>query len=168
MNGMKLTIVFLVALGTAGGLSTSVLSQQGGGSYQKFAKPEGQEVRSRRLASQLMAPMGLSEREWQVLVPKIDKVYVLMQISESGGGDGRPGATYANPGMPTALSEASCDFRRALVAKESTSEEIQAKLQKLREEKAKIQAELAEARAELRAAVGVREQAALVLNGLLD
>ncbi len=168
MDGKRVAIVLLVGMGAAGAFNTPVLSQPSGGSYERFSSGLAVETRTRRLASQLLAPMGITESEWRALAPKIDKVYVLMQISEAGGGDGRPGASDANPGMPTSLSEASRDFRRALASKESTPEDIKSRLQKLREEKAKIQAELAAARADLKAAIGVREEAVLVLNGLLD
>lgn len=160
----RVIVMVVLALGMVGAVSTLIMAQDSGESFGSVAQ---QQLRARMLQG-LADPMGVTPAEWQTLLPKIDRVFVLRFRSRSGGGEGIRGATDADPGPPVPIAMASRELRRAVDNKDSTLDEIKAKLQTLRDEKAKNNTELEAARAELKAQLNIRQEAVLVLDGLLE
>lgn len=105
--------------------------------------------------------MGATDKEWTVLQPLVEKVMELQRASRSGMGGFRGGDAADEPA-------AASDLRKALANKEATSEDIQKKLEAFRAEKKKQAAELEAARTALRDLLTARQEAALVLDGILD
>ena len=167
MSRASVILVFVFGLAMAGTLNIPARAQQEGGDVGADAQ-EAQEIRYRLLQGQFLMPLGGSEQELSRIMPQLDKVFVLRNRLRAGGGEGYPGASDTNPMMPSPLATASCDFRRLVADKNSSVEEIEAKLKVLREEKAKTKAELVKAQAELKAVVDPREEAVLVLHGFLE
>ncbi len=167
MARCSVTLVTVFGLAMAGALSVPIRAQQDVGAEQANAD-EQQETRYRLLRGQFQRQLGGDEDELFRIIPQVDKVFVLKNKSRAGGVEGMPGASDANPMTPSPLETASRDFRRAVADKNSSEAEIQAKLKILREEKAKMKAELAKAQAELKAVVNPREEAVFVLHGFLE
>lgn len=161
----RVIVMAILALGMVSALSVFTMAQEGGDVPGSASQ---QAMRARILQGQLMDALDAAGGEWETLLPKLDRVMVLRTRLRSGGGDGFPGASDANPGPAIPLAAASCDFRRTVDNKDSSLDDVKAKLQTLREEKAKIAAELAAARADLKAQVNPRQEAVLVLNGFLE
>ena len=138
--------------------------------------------------------MGASDDEWPVVKPLVADVMKLQMGPMQGppgmmgpppGGQGAGGPMGPPPGAPDAQSAGNAGgpppqgrmgaanpeaqaLKAALDAEDSTSEVIQARLNAFREAKAKQEAKLKEAREKLRAVLTLRQEATLVLAGLLD
>lgn len=125
--------------------------------------------------------LGASDEEWQVIKPKIEKVYTAQYASmasrfggfggrERGGRDSRDGASDRNsnrgPTSPTA--QASRDLRDALDKKDTPADQIVAKLAALREARNKAKAELEAAQKDLQSVLTPRQEAVLVAAGTLE
>jgi hypothetical protein len=143
-----------------------------------------------RMEERLKTSLKVSDDEWKVLQPLIEKVGEKQRDAMSGrfggfGGGGRgPGGGGAGGGGATAQSgggggdragrgnrggsEESQALRTALESETTPADEIKAKLTAVREQRKKAAAELAAARAELQKVVTVRQEAVLVSMGLLD
>lgn len=112
-----------------------------------------------------------SAEEWKTLEPKVTKVVTLSRQTGGMGGMGmssrRPGAQ--GPEVPlTPVGKVTEELRKVLENKEAKSEEIKAKLTALREAREKAKQELAKAQQDLRKGLTARQEAQLVLMGLLD
>ncbi|HUU90748.1 MAG TPA: hypothetical protein VM238_06010 [Phycisphaerae bacterium] len=136
-----------------------------------------------RMSDQMRERLGATEDEWKVLLPRIEKVTNLMRqgrggfggmLSMFGRGDrGRGGGDDRRPeGQPEREQsdvEMKTDALRSLLEDETSSAgSIKAALDALRKARQKSQDELALARKELREVVTARQEAQLVLTGLLD
>jgi len=113
-----------------------------------------------------------SEAEWKTLEPKVTKVLTLSRQA-TGMGMGmmtrRPGAQGPEtPRDMTAVGKSLEELRKVLDNKEAKPEEIKAKLTALREAKEKAKKELAQAQQELRKGLAARQEAQLVLMGVLE
>lgn len=158
------------------------------GSYQasaeeKPANPGGRggggrwdpaKMQQRRLDSvkQVMAP---TEEEWTALKPFVQKVQELSSQARQGRVSpwrrGRRGGSAENAegkeelsGLETCVKE----LQAVLANKDATPEAIAEKLKALRDAKEKKQEEMTTAQEELRKAATPRQEAQLVLLGLLD
>ena len=128
--------------------------------------------------------LGATEEEWKVLQPRMDKVQQLMRQSRAGlrgmfgmtgrGGRGRRGGDDRQPAEGTPERESSdveqkTEALQSLLDDETSSApSIKAALAALRKARQKAQEELAVARKELREVVTARQEAQLVLMGMLD
>ncbi|MFH1716296.1 MAG: hypothetical protein ABIF19_03015, partial [Planctomycetota bacterium] len=96
----------------------------------------------------------------------------MMGGRRGGPQDGQPGQPGGRPGAPdrelTAVDKASEQLRTALENTAATPEEIKKQLTALRGAKEKTKQELAAAQQELRKIITVRQEAQLVLMGMLD
>ncbi len=108
----------------------------------------------------LKEEMGSSDEEWTVLKPRIEKVMEL-QREVRGGGMGFRGAPDDEAPEAGAL-------RTAIENKDASAEVIKEKMEALRAAKKKQAGELEAARAQLREVVTARQEATLLLAGLLD
>jgi Spy/CpxP family protein refolding chaperone len=132
--------------------------------------------------------LGASDDEWKVLQPKIEKVQQLqrdasggrgmgMLFRPPGGGQGGPGGPGAGPGgpggffgnqNPSPVQEKANDLRTTLDNKDAKPEEVKAKLQALRDARAKAKEELGKSQEDLRGLLTQRQEAVLVMMGMLE
>lgn len=139
-------------------------------------------------AERLRESLGVDEKEWEVLKPRIEKVQTLSrqlrwgmrdparrfgrrgmrQGGEAGTRRERRGGPGARDREQTAVGKAADALRKILENKEAKPAEIKAGLDALRQAKEKLSDELAKARKALREVVTMRQEAQLVLRRLLD
>jgi Spy/CpxP family protein refolding chaperone len=114
--------------------------------------------------------LGATDAEWKVLEPKVTKVQTLNGQLMMGGRGGRGrGAPDAAPAAETDLQKAQTALR-ALVAPDNTTakaEDITKALTALRAAREKAEGELTAAQADLKKVVTPKQEALLVLAGLL-
>ncbi|MDB6150567.1 MAG: hypothetical protein JWQ44_2015 [Chthoniobacter sp.] len=128
-----------------------------------------------RMTERLKTSLKVSDEEWTVIQPLIEKVQAKQRDAMGGGGfGGRRGGGGGdnNQGGGTRSDRPGSTERDALrtaLESDSTSpDELKAKLTAVREQRKKAQAELAQAREELKKVVTVRQEAALVSMGMLE
>ncbi len=165
---------------------------QRGGQRGMFDPARMQQMMQERMKEQL----GISDDEWQVVGPRLTKVMTLSREVQMGPGMGRmfmgrnrPGGPQGGPqGAPgannadrqrrprgpfgqqqdTEMSKASEALQTTLENSASTADEIKAKLTAFRAAKEKARSELAAAQKELREVLTLRQEAQLVLMGMLN
>lgn len=123
----------------------------------------------------LKEDLGATDEEWEVLEPRIQAVRESqMKLFMGGrGGFGRRGGGQSGPGGPgmggqnMQMPEAD-ELRTALQNKEAAAEDIQAKLDAYRAARKVVEEQVKTAREELRQIVTPRQEAVLVINGVLD
>jgi len=111
-----------------------------------------------RVQAKVNKELGVSAEEWAVIQPRLAAVFNLSQAAV-GQGD-TPAARR--------VAQAYNDLMVLLQNKEAKPAEIKAKLTALRAAKEKARQELAAAQQTLRQLMSLRQEAVLVLNGLLD
>jgi hypothetical protein len=135
--------------------------------------------------------LGATDEEWQVLGPRLTKVMNLSRQVGSGmgrafmGRRGRAGGPQGGPqggppngqrggrrgpfgGEPTAVDTAADALQTTLGNTEATADDIKAKLTAYRAAREKAKQELAKAQQDLRQVLTLRQEAQLVLMGMLD
>lgn len=164
----------------------------GAGGPQGMQGPGGRQfdpAQMRQMMEQRMREqLGATETEWKVLGPRVMKVSELnRQVSGFGRGFGGPGfggrrggpmggpqggPQGGQPGAPqrdlTEVEKASEQLQTTLENTAATPDQIKTQLTALRAAKEKSKQELAVAQQELRKVVTVRQEAQLVLMGMLD
>jgi Spy/CpxP family protein refolding chaperone len=146
-----------------------------GGTPEEFLK---------RMNDRLKTSLKATDEEWTIIQPLLEKVTTKqreaagsrfggMRGGPGGPGGGRGGNNGGNngggdQGPRSAGSLASESLRTALENDAVTPAEIKAKLAAVREARKKAAAELAAAREELSKVLSVRQEAALVSNGILE
>jgi chromosome segregation ATPase len=104
--------------------------------------------------------LEVSDQEWLVVKPRVEAVYNRVHpASRSAGPNTQP--THA-------VERSRNELGRLLSNKEAKAEEIKAKLTAFRSAKEQERQELVKARASLRQLMTLRQEAVLVLSGLLD
>jgi peptidoglycan hydrolase CwlO-like protein len=145
---------------------------------QRFNREEMQ----RMMAERLKETLEVSDEEWTVFEPRITKVLTLSQQSGGFGGMGmmmRGRRGGFGPGAPggdaqaqqqelTPVEKSTQELQTLLDNKDAKPEEIKAKLTTYRDAREKARQELVKAQKELREIVSVRQEAQLVLMGLLN
>ena len=112
-----------------------------------------------RLIAGLKEQLGVPDKEWAVIEPRIETIYDLMHpMSQPPGSTAEPASE---------LERARADLRKLLQNKETPADQIKAKLTALRAAVEKTNQQLAKARQELRKILTPRQEALLVLNGML-
>jgi DNA repair exonuclease SbcCD ATPase subunit len=109
----------------------------------------------RRAIEDLREQLSVPEAEWAVVKPRLEAVYNLRHLRPATG-SGR-----------TEVQQKSAELSELLRNKEA-ADQIKAGLTALRAEKDKARQELATAQQSLRQILTLRQEALLVLNGLLD
>jgi hypothetical protein len=132
--------------------------------------------------------LGATDEEWQSLGPKVEEVMTLTRELRPGmgmagrGGRGPGGPSAGGPGGPgpaqglaqqppppqSDVQKQQQALQKVLDNKESSPAEIKAALATYRDARVKAQAELARAQKDLRRDLTVRQEAQLVIMGLLD
>ena len=159
---------------------TTPPAQQGGGAGGGGNRADFRE----RMNARLKEGLGATDDEWKVLQPKIEKVNTLRMQSfgggmMGGGGRGRRGGGNgegggAGPGNdaaaqpPSETRKAAQDLRTALDDKSSSVDVIKAKLEALRQARAKAKEELTAAQKDLQSVLSVKQEAFLVMIGTLE
>ena len=178
----RVVAVLAVATVFGGLLAGTAYCQQGGGGGRGGAGGRGRfdpEQMRQRMAERMMEALQATPEEWQVLGPRVEKVQTLsgqlsggMRMGRGGAGGrggrgGRAGAT--GPQQPqTDLQKAQTALQEGLADASSSNADIAAGLKSLREEREKVKQEMELARKELREVITLRQEAQLVLMGLLD
>lgn len=137
-----------------------------------------------RMSDRMKTTLGVSDEEWTVLQPRIEKVTTLQREGRAGGmmgmmggrgrGRGGPGGPEgeARPAAPegpqSAVAKASTELRTALADESASPETIKSKLDAYRAARKKNQEELSQAQSDLRELLNAKQEAHLVMMGLLD
>jgi hypothetical protein len=147
---------------------------QGGGNFQDFMQ---------RMNDRLKTSLKVTDEEWAVLQPLIEKVQTAQREAGAGRGGfgGGPGGRGGGPGGPGGNqgggnapadnrpgAAESTALRTALESDSTSPDDIKAKLAALREVRKKGAADLAIARDNLKKVVTVRQEAVLVSMGILE
>jgi len=114
----------------------------------------------RRAIEDFKDRLGVSDKEWPIVRPRIEKVYNLTHpLPQMGPGNERP---------KTELERRSSELRDLLRSEGDATDKIKVALAALRAAKEKVAEELVAARQDLRQLVTLAQEAELVLSGLLD
>lgn len=135
----------------------------------------------REQAQQMREELELTEEEFEAIQPMIERVQQLSGESmiagrnffggRGGPGGGRGFNPFGTDDMSPqgkSLTEASDALRETLENQDATIDEVKSRLSSLRQARVAMQDALRQAREELRGFVTPRQEATLVLQGLLD
>jgi len=136
-----------------------------------------------RMNERLKASLKVTDEEWAVLQPLIEKVQTAQREAGAGRGFGGRGGGPGGPGGPGGAGGAgggtpptdtrpgaaeSAALRTALDSDSTSADDIKAKLAAVREIRKKGAADLGVARDNLKKVVTVRQEAVLVSMGILE
>jgi hypothetical protein len=113
-----------------------------------------------RAMESLKNQLGASDKEWAVIKPRLEAVYDLVHPVQQ--------AQLSAAQAATDLEQKSRDLRELLKDEKAPTEQVKVKLAALRAAKDKSNQDLARARKSLLEILTLRQEALLVLNGLLD
>lgn len=181
--------VALIAAGVSMAQPPQGRNGQRGGQRGMFDPAQMRQMMEQRMKEQL----GCTDQEWQVLGPRVTKVMNLTRQTGMGAGMGRMfmGGRRGGQGGPqggpqdggpagrrgprgplgqeeTVVSKASDALQTTLENASAAPDEIKAKLTALRTAKETARQELATAQKELREVLSLRQEAQLVLMGMLN
>ena len=188
-------LVALIGVGVSVGQPQGRTGRQDGqrsGQRGMFNPERMRQMMTQRMKEQL----GASDEEWQVLGPRLTKVMTLTRQAQPAMGRGRRGPQGGQGGPQgdqsrgpqgdqsrgpqgdrprgsfgqeeTAVSKAGDALQTTLENASASSDEIKAKLTALRTAKEKATQDLAAAQKELREVLTLRQEAQLVLMGMLN
>lgn len=180
----RVVAVLAVVTVVGGLLAGTAYCQQGGGGGRGGAGGRGrfdpEQMRQQR-AERMREALGATDEEWQVLEPLVQKVQTLsaqarvggggMRMRRRGGADAAGGGGRGGPGAEepqSELQQAQSALQETLANTNASAADISAKLKVLREAREKARQELDVAQKELREVITLRQEAQLVLMGLLD
>lgn len=134
-----------------------------------------------RMVEMVKSELGATDEEWTVIEPRLTKVMTLSRdITQRGMGMGmmrrgrREGparqeqSSQAAPSEQTEVQKSTDALQEVLDKSDAGPDEVKAKLLDLRNAKEKTRQELAKTQQELKQVLSVRQEAKLVLLGLLD
>ncbi len=125
----------------------------------KIMQERSEEDRHRGV-EELKGQLRVSDQEWAVVKPRVEKVYNLVHpVRQMDAGNNQ---------KKSEVDERSRELRELLREEGAAADQIKTRLTALRAAKEKATQELAAARQSLRQIMNVRQEAVLVLNGLLD
>lgn len=159
--------------------------RRGGGDGNRDGRRWNPEEFRQRIADRMKQELQVNDEEWQVLEPKIEKVTQLQLNTRFGGLMGMFGRGGAGGGggwgqrgdnrdandaqrQESDYLKAVRELRTTLEDQNATPEQISQQLTALREARQKSQEELEAARNELKELVTQRQEAVLVMMGLLE
>ncbi|MEX0744674.1 MAG: hypothetical protein WD118_03655 [Phycisphaeraceae bacterium] len=140
---------------------------------------ERMEERRAAMAQRMQEQLGVNDDEWEAISPMVDRVRTL-QMEDRAGGPGFAGRGRRGPGgfggraaegeerELSPVAEASRDLRETLGNEAATERDIQQRIEALRAARAEHEQRLTEARDELRSVLSPRQEAMLIVAGLLD
>jgi chromosome segregation ATPase len=122
-----------------------------------------------RMEDRMKEQLGVNDDEWKVIQPKLQKVMEAQRDARGGGFGFRGGRDRGSSSrQQTPVQQAQHDLQQLLENKEAPAAEIQAKLTALREAREKAKTELASAQKDLKDVLTQRQEAVLVMMGMLD
>jgi len=129
-----------------------------------------------RYMERLRTQLGASEEEWKVLGPKVENLMQAQQevragirgIPGGGFGGGRGGFVGANPSPATEVEEAAVALREAARDPDVPARDTSLALKDYRAARAKARQRMADAERELKELLTQRQEAILLMNGLLE
>jgi hypothetical protein len=113
-----------------------------------------------RAIENIKGQLGVSDEEWKVIQPRVEAVYNLLNPRPQFGG---PDTRRTDP-----VEQRKDELHQVLNDKDASADQIKGKLTALRAAQVNANQELAKARQNLRQIMTLRQEATLVLNGLLD
>lgn len=146
---------------------------QRGGGFDRAAMTE-------RMMGMMQERMGASEEEWKIISPRLSKVMELSQDANSRGMGmfrGMSGRNRGRRGPDTQDQQAQNEspvqkaiqgLQETLEKENASSDEIKSKLEALRSAREKARQELAKAQQSLREVLTLKQEAQLILMGMLD
>jgi len=182
MSRRKAVVVGMAGVVLGGLWAAQALSQQPReGQRREGDRRQRMEEFRRRMQERMRERLGATEAEWKVLQPRIEKVQQLQRATRGGfrigmggrRGGRRPGGEAQREGdapqrEQSEIEKKSEALRNLLDDQNSAAQAIKAALDALRRAREEAQQDLAAARKELRGVVTVRQEAQLVLMGLLE
>jgi hypothetical protein len=112
--------------------------------------------------------LGVSEAEWIALQPKIQRVIIANGDADNSNPAGGVIAGFMRGQMPKSdVTKRKQELQSAIASSATTAADVQLKLAALRDARLKAKEELAAAQKDLVEVLTVRQEAALVLLGLL-
>lgn len=152
-----------------GGGNQQGQGQGGGGGRGNWDPAQMQQRMMERIKEQLKAP----DDEWTVISPKLEAVMKAQGETRAGGFGGRGGRGQGGGGggggQPQGeVAKASQELRSTLEAENASPETVAAKLKAYRDARAKAEESLKAARAELKGVLTERQEAVLVMAGMLE
>lgn len=130
-----------------------------------------------RMMNMMQERMGASDEEWTVIQPRLSKVMELNRDTSSRGGmfrmfgRGRRGRDQQRPddeAESSAVQKASAELQETLEKEAPSAAEIKAKLTALRGAREQAKQDLVKAQQQLREVLTLKQEAQLVVMGLLD
>lgn len=161
---------------------TSVAQDRGGRGGGNF---DPSEFRARML-ERMQEALAFSNEEWEVVSPMVSKVMEKQQAVQTGGGmgflfrrggdggrgQGGPGGGRGGRGgfggFGAEPSQAQTALETVLEKDDASADDIKSKLTAFRSERKKNETDLKAAREDLRKVLSVKQEAMLVLAGMLD
>lgn len=159
-----------------------------GGRRERGMRQEGQGPRGfdmenfqQRMMERMKEQLSASDDEWTVIEPRLSKVMTLNRQMTTGrfmgmaggrrggfgaGGQDRPGRAGAEQDGP--VQQAQEKLQQTLENESADAAQIKSQLTALREAREKAKQELAKAQQDLREVLSVRQEAQLVMMGMLD
>lgn len=183
--GIALLLGIIVSVGFAAEESRRGQGGPGGGQRrQGDPRQRGErggfdrEAMQERIMAMMQERMGVSNEEWTVIKPRLSKVMKLsMDASGMRGmfGRGRGGRggdrgqqRPETDAQSSGVQKASADLQETLEKEAPTAAEIKAKLTALRGAREKAKQELVTSQKKLREVLTLKQEAQLVMMGLLD
>lgn len=119
-----------------------------------------------RMLDENQKTLKMSDDEWKVVRPLVQEVYTKRDESRTSmyGGMRQRGGSTGQTDSPREIQA----LKDVLERESASANDIKPRLDALREYRAKKEAELKEAREKLRAVLTAKQEAQLVLAGLLD
>lgn len=126
-----------------------------------------------RMMDRMKEELQVQDDEWKVIEPKLSKVMEAQRNSRVGGmGGGRRGGGGGGGGSDqaptTKLGIAARDLRTAVASEASSPEDIDKKLTAFRTARTDAQTQLETTRKDLKDVLTAKQEAALVLAGVLE
>jgi hypothetical protein len=154
----KTALMFVLGLAMLGATTVPAMAQD-----ERFDPVKMRERNEARLKESL----GVTQEEWKVLQPKIAKLREAQRLSPIGLAR-RVGLAPIDPAPQGPVAVAARELQATVEKKDSTPEQIKVKLQALQDAKAKADADVVAAEAEVKALLNARQEAVMVSQGLLD
>lgn len=178
MNRRTISAALLTLL-----MAAPVVMAQDAAPSDSKAAPSGQSDRNRgdrgqgggfdrsRMTDMIKERMGATDEEWKVIQPKFEKVSEARRETMGGmfgSSRGRGGDSSNSNETRSPMQTASRELRDVLENKDSTADQIKAKLTAYREARDKAREALASAQKDLKEVLTQRQEAVLVNFGMLD
>ena len=150
---------------------------QGGGGRQRMDPAQMRE----RMMDAFKQRMGATDEEWGVIEPKLAKVLEAQRDTRGGmggmmgrggrgnrGGGDNAGQQQQQQQDQTPVAKAGADLQTTLENEKASPDEIKQKLQAVRDARAKAEKDLTSAQSDLKDVLTQRQEAMLVLAGMLE